>query len=178
MNNGNGFVYSGQEVPGMGNSPYSNFNPSKWNEADFMSNFDGGDDGLNYRFFDQAENGYTGKDVVEEEADFLGNLFACRRQCKADQGGYPSLRQCIRACKGKGPTRSALKGKEADTNAQMAAALTALASDKGKDSASRASSGGGSSKTIIWVVVGIVAVIAIALLIYFLTRNKAVPVTA
>jgi hypothetical protein len=139
-----------------------------------MSNFDGGDDGLNYRFFDQDENGYTGNDVVEE-ADFLGNLFACRRQCKADQGGYPSLRQCIRACKGKGPTRSALKGKEADTNAQMAAALTALASDKGNNSAARESSGG-SSKTIIWVVVGIVAVIAIALLIYFLTRNKAVPV--
>jgi hypothetical protein len=177
MNNGNGFVYSGQEVPGMGNSPYSNFNPSKWNEADFMSNFDGGDNGLNYRFFDQAENGYTGKDIVEEEAAFLDNLFACRRQCKGDLGGASSLRNCIRDCKGKGPRKSALKGKEADTNAQMAAALTALASDGGNASAARKSESGGSSKTI-WIVVGIVVVIAIAVGIYFLTRNKAVPVSA
>lgn len=167
------FAFSGEMVPGMGNnSSLRAINRYTGKEL----NFDGGDKGLQYRFWNQAESGYAAPDissddaeVLAEEAAFLGleNLFACRKQCKKDQGGYPSLRQCIRACKGKGPTSSALKAKDLEIQEKIASALT-----QSNTEAERTTSGG-SSKTI-WIVVGvIVALIVIGLLIYFLTRKKA-----
>jgi hypothetical protein len=141
--------------------------------------FDGGDEGLNYRFFNQAESGYKGSDInsdngsddseVSAENAFLGleNLFACRKLCKKDLGGASTLRQCIRACKGKGPKKSALKGMDAESQAKMADALAKSSSEL--DTPPK-------SNKMIWIIVGIVAVIGIAVLIYFLTRNKAVPV--
>ena len=172
------FVFGGGFVPGLGESGYAGMTNKKGNE----SRWDGGNPGLNYRFWDMAEDsGYKGKEVAgddkeaeNEEAAFLDNLFACRRQCKGDLGGASSLRTCIRACKGKGPKASAIKGLEAQTQAQMAASLAKM-SEPDADQASRTA--GGSSKTI-WIIVGIVGVIGIAVLIYFLTRKKAVPVVA
>ena len=173
------FAYAGGFVPGLGDSGYGNVK-SPWE-----SRWDGGDPGLNYRFWDR-ENGYKGSEIdsadddeiESEEAAFLDGLFACRRQCKKDKGGYPSLRTCIRACKGKGPKKSALKGMEAEANLKMADALAKMSQPDAPDQQEQAAKSSGSSKTMIWIIVGIVAVIGIAVLIYFLTRKKAVPVVA
>ena len=83
-------------------------------------------------------------------------------------GGHSNLRDCIRACKGKGLRKSALKTKEAETQQQLAEALTRMA-DPGQEPEKK-------SNVMIWVVVGFMALVIIGLLIYFLTRKKAVPV--
>lgn len=152
------FVYGGQLVPLMGEANYS-----------------GGNAGLNYRFWNQqADSGYAGSDVsaneemLLEEAAFL-NLFPCRKHCKETVGKGPNFRACLRECRGKGPTKSAIAGKEAETQAQLAGALAKMASEP--DSGAARTSGG--SKTIIWVVVGVVGLLIIGLLIFFLTRKKA-----
>jgi hypothetical protein len=174
------FVF--QKMPKNTSTPdFNSLNPWGKPARKRESNFDGGDPGLQYRFWNMAENGYAGSDidnsdseVLAEEAAFLGleNLFACRKQCKADQGGYPSLRQCIRACKGKGPTQSALKAKDLEIQNKMAESLT--------QSNNAPPVAGGSSKTtmLMWVIVSIVALIIIGLIIYFLTRKKEAPAVA
>jgi len=170
-----GFAFAGGLVP-MGGNELPNFkikNRYTGNEL----NFRGGDPGLQYRFWNQAENGYASSDIdradaeiIAEEAAFLGleNLFACRKQCKKDLGGASSLRNCIRDCKGKGLTKSALKTKEAETEAIMAQSLSKLTAN---DSA--VSEAASKSKTMLWVIVGIVVLIIISLVIYFMTRKKA-----
>lgn len=181
------FAFAGEMVPGMGSNSNSLRAINRYTGKEFgkENSFDGGDNGLQYRFWNQAENGYASSDIASddaeilaEEAAFLGleNLFACRKQCKADLGGASSLRTCIRNCKGKGPKASVRKGMEAETSSKMADALTKMAGE-GEAQASRDAAG--SSKTV-WIVVGVIAaLIIIGLLIYFLTRKKAeVPVVA
>jgi hypothetical protein len=167
------FAFSGSLVPGLGPDGYNGFTArSRYDNKAIggEDNFNGGDPGLQYRFWNQAENGYKGSQIdggTPEEAAFLDNLFACRKQCKDDLGGASNLRDCIRNCKGKGLTKSALKTKEAETSAKMADALSKAAEPEVAPK---------SNKTL-WIVVGIVAVIIIALIIYFL-RKKSVPVVA
>jgi len=168
-----------QKFPNATSTPdFNSLNP--WGKREVRtareSGFDGGDPGLQYRFWNQAENGYSGgsdtdradAEVLAEEEAFLGleNLFACRKKCKKDQGGFSSLRTCIRDCKGKGLKKSALKTKEAETADKMADALRLLAAPEQPVVVAK-------SNTMIWVVVGILAVIIISLIIYFLTRKKA-----
>lgn len=154
------FVYGGQLVPLMGET-----------------NYDGGNAWLNYRFWNQqADSGYAGSDVsanegaLLEEAAFLDNLFPCRKSCKEKVGKGPDFRNCLRECRGKGPKKSVIAAKEAETQAQLAAALTKMASEP--DSSAARTSGAG-SKTIIWVIVGVLGLAIIGVLIYFLTRKKA-----
>ena len=171
-----GFAFSGEMVPGMGPNTGLTATNIYTGKKLGESNFSGGDPGLQYRFWNQAENGYASSDIEDdieassEEAAFLDNVFKCRRQCKSDQGGFPSLRTCIRACKGKGLTGSALKTKDLEIQQQMAAALTAAASDSSSSSTQRTSGG---SKTALWIILGVVALIIIAAVIYFVMRKKA-----
>lgn len=172
------FVFTGN-IPTMGNiSGLKATNRITGKQFGGETNFNGGDPWLQYRFWNQAENGYNGSElgsddaeIVAEEEAFLGleNLFRCRKECKADLGGASNLRDCIRTCKGKGLRGSALKTKEAETADKVAESLKLMAQPEQPAK---------SSSTMVWVIVGIVAVIGISLLIYFLTRNKAVPVAA
>jgi hypothetical protein len=152
-----GFVYSGGLVPGMGN-----------NEPGFS----GGDPGLNYRFLnipESNENNYSKDRMPEapmysEEADF--SLFPCRKECKEKLGGKGfGFRDCIRTCKGKGPRKSILKGKDLDIQDK---AVTSLSAD---DSVSREMQQEGGNKTM-WIIIGSLVVVGIAIAIYFLTRKK------
>lgn len=148
------FVYGGQLVPLMGENSY-----------------DGGNPGLNYRFWnEQADSGYASDSDAEilEEAAFL-NLFPCRKHCKETVGKGPNFRNCLRECRGKGPKKSVIAAKEAETQSQLASALSKMSSEP---TDTGASSGGG-SKTIIWVIVSVVALLIIGLLIFFLMRKKA-----
>lgn len=171
-----GFVYAAQPVPlgGESNFGFLNLRNRYTGKKIGENNFDGGDPGLQYRFWDQqADSGYSASDINEaEEQAFLGleNLFACRKQCKSDLGGAANLRDCIRSCKGKGLRKSALKTKEAQTQEELAKALTKMA-EPGQEPAN-----GGGKNVMLWVVVGFMALVIIGLLIYFLTRKKAVPV--
>lgn len=168
-----GFVYAGEPVPCGGNSFPNLKMKNRYTGSPVENNFDGGDPGLNYRFWNQqADSGYAGVDVDEmsEEAAFLDNLFPCRKHCKETVGKGPNFKSCLRECRGKGLTKSALKTKEAETQAQLAAALSKMAETPTEDAAARTSSS--SSKVIIWVVVGVLALAIIGVLIYFLTRKK------
>ena len=158
----NGFAYSGCMVPGMTSG-------NDYRE----SNFQGGDPGLNYRFLnipEDNENNYTGMDL-EESAMFEGlkaKLFPCRQSCKEELGGKgPGFRDCLRKCRGKGPTKSKQAEIDAEIQAKAVAALTA------QDSSTSKESGGGNSKTWIWITLGVVVLIAIGVGIYFLMRKKA-----
>ena len=165
-----GFAFAGGLVPISGNELPNLRARNRYTGNEL--NFKGGDPGLNYRFWNQAENGYASSDmaddteVLAEEAAFLGleNLFACRKQCKKDLGGASSLRLCIRACKGKGLTSSAQKTKDLDIQEKMAESLRQMSVPEPTVPAK--------SNTVLWVVLGVVAVIIIALVIYFMTRKK------
>lgn len=171
------FVFTG-DIPTMGRIPgLKATNRVTGKQFGGEANFDGGDPGLQYRFWNQAENGYNGSsiskseltsaddEIAAEEAAFLGleNLFACRRQCKGDLGGASNLRQCIRNCKGKGLKNSALKTKDLEIQQQMAEALKAAAAPAPEPK---------KTNTVLWVVLSIVVLVIIILLIYFLTRKK------
>jgi LPXTG-motif cell wall-anchored protein len=155
-----GFVYSGELVPGMGNRE---------------SSYSGGDAGLNYRFLnvpESNENNYSSKDRMpdppkrfEEEADF--SLFPCREQCKKELGGKGfGFRDCIRECKGKGPRKSVLKGKDL---AIQENAVKALSDDDTQRTAQEEQTG---SKKTMWIIIGSLVVVGIAIAVYFLTRKK------
>ncbi len=175
----NQFVFSG-DIPTMGKSyGLKAFDRRNGERLGGENGFDGGDAGLQYRFFNQAENNYSGSDIdkadseiLAEEAAFLGleNLFACRKQCKGDLGGASSLRQCIRNCKGKGLTKSALKTEDQKTQSKMAETLQILAAAPQQQPVAK-------SNTMLWVIVGIVVVIIVALIIYFATKKNEVAVT-
>ena len=158
----NGFVYGGTMVPGMSTG------------NDYLeSNYQGGDPGLNYRFLnipEDNENNYSGNQL-EESALFDGlkqRLFPCRQACKEELGGKgPGFRDCLRKCRGKGPS----KARQAEIDAALQAqAIAALSSSP---SASREQDDDGGSKTIIWIIVSIVVLFGIGLGIYFLNRKKA-----
>lgn len=153
----NGFAYSGCMVPGMNSG------------NNLESNFQGGDPGLNYRFLnipEDNENNYAGSQLLNEEEGFT--LFPCRKACKEELGGKgPGFRDCLRRCRGKGPTKS----KQAEMDAALQAqAIAALSSNP---SASREQNDDGGSKTIIWIIVSIIVLFGIGLGVYFLTRKKA-----
>lgn len=162
-----GFVYSGEMVPLEGNSLPNLKAINRFTGKPMVdSNYSGGDPGLQYRFWNQQEDSYSASDInqMEEEA-FLGleNIFACRKQCKVDLGGHSSLRDCIRACKGKGLKKSALKTKEAETQEKLAEAMSKMAAPEEPQQ---------KSNVMMWVVIGFMALVIIGLLIYFLTRKK------
>lgn len=154
----NQFAYSAGLVPGMGNE----------------SGFSGGDPGLNYRFLnipESNENNYSSKDKMppapkfSEEADF--SLFPCRKECKEKLGGKGfGFRDCIRECKGKGPRRSVLKGKDLEIQDK---AVTSLGAD---DSVSREMQPEGGSKKTMWIIIIAVVVVGIGVAAYFLMRKK------
>jgi hypothetical protein len=173
------FVFTG-DIPTMGRiAGLKATNRVTGKQFGGETNFDGGDAGLQYRFWNQAENGYKGSsisnseldsaddEISAEEAAFLGleNLFACRRQCKGDLGGASSLRQCIRNCKGKGLKNSALKTKDLEIQQQMAEALKTAAAPAPEPETKK-------TNTVLWVVLSVVVLVIIILLIYFLTRKK------
>lgn len=154
----NGFAYSGCMVPGMtSGNDYS------------QSNFQGGDPGLNYRFLnipEDNENNYAGNQLLDDEENFT--LFPCRKSCKEKLGGKgPGFRDCLRECRGKGPTKSKQAQIDAEIQAKAVASLTE------QDSSSSSKKDGGGSKTIIWVVLGLIVLIGVGVGIYFLARKKA-----
>jgi LPXTG-motif cell wall-anchored protein len=149
------FAYSGCMVPGMTSG-------NDYRE----SNFQGGDPGLNYRFYESEdnENNYAGSQLLNEEEGFT--LFPCRKSCKEKLGGKgPGFRDCLRECRGKGPRKSKQAAMDAALQAQAIAALSA------NDTARQKETGG--SKTLIWIVLGVVVLIGVGVGIYFLARKKA-----
>jgi hypothetical protein len=177
-----GFVFAGAPVPNMGSSNFGNLNiKNRYTGKSLENNFDGGDPWLQYRFWNMAENGYnrsTDYDAYDkidldasEEPQFLGNLFPCRRDCKEKLGGKGAgFRECLRQCRGKGDKKSVLATKDADTQAKIAEALNKMADADAADSQRQA--GSSNTKTILWVVLGIVFVAIIIAIIYFINRNK------
>jgi hypothetical protein len=173
-----GFVFAGSPVPNMDSSNFGNLNiKNRYTGRSLENNFDGGDPGLQYRFFNMADNGYdtgSGTDKYDdlEASEFLGNLFPCRRDCKEKLGGKgEGFRDCLRQCRGKGLRKSALATKDSDTQAQIAEALKKMADSDAAESSQRQAEGG--TKTILWVVLGIVFVAIIIAVIYFINKNKA-----
>ena len=161
-----GFVFSGQMVPGMGrNASFTATNRYTGKKLG-ESNFSGGDAGLQYRFWNPAENNYSSSDIEDdkeassEEANFMEHIFKCKNKCKSDLGGYSTMRDCVRACKSNNgkvetpPTQPIVRIVESSSYDDS--------SDKAKTT---------SNKTL-WIVITLLAAIIIGLLIYFKTKNK------
>lgn len=161
-----GFVFSGQMVPGMGrNASFTATNRYTGKKLG-ESNFSGGDAGLQYRFWNPAENNYSSADIDDdkeassEEANFMEHIFKCKNKCKSDLGGYSTMRDCVRACKSnKGKVETTIKPIESS-----AYVVTEPTKDDVKE-------GIRPNKTL-WIVIILLVAIIIGLLIYFKTKNK------
>ncbi len=162
-----GFVFSGQMVPGMGrNASFTATNRYTGKKLG-ESNFSGGDAGLQYRFWNPAENNYSSSDIEDdkeassEEANFMEHIFKCKNKCKSDLGGYSTMRDCVRACKSN-------KGKVETPPAQPVVRIVESSSyNESSDNKEKTTS----NKTL-WIIITLLAAIIIGLLIYFKTKNK------
>ena len=115
-----------------------------------------------------AEFRYNGS--MMDESEFA--LFPCRKECKEKLGGEKgqAFRECLRECRGKGPKKSKLKGLEAQTDAQMAAALQQISQPTDDDSSRMADAGG---KKTLYIVLAVVVLGIIGLSVWLLTKKKA-----
>lgn len=164
-----GFVFSGQMVPGMGRNASltatNRYTGKKFGE----SNFSGGDAGLQYRFWNPAENNYSSADIDDdkeassEEANFMEHIFKCKDKCKSDLGGYSTMRDCVRACKSN-------KGK-VETITPVQPVVKVIESSYDPTELPKSKVGVGSNKSL-WIVIVLLVAIIIGLLIYFKTKNK------
>ncbi len=116
-----------------------------------------------------AEFSYTGATGQNEENDF--SLFPCRKACKDKVGKGAEFRNCLRECRGKGPKKSALRGMDSETDAELAEALKQASSD---DSSSARTSGG-SGNTIMWIVIAVLILGIIGFGIYLMKKKKVQP---
>lgn len=162
-----GFVFSGQMVPGMGrNASFTATNRYTGKKLG-ESNFSGGDAGLQYRFWNPAENNYSSADIDDdkeassEEANFMEHIFKCKNKCKSDLGGYSTMRDCVRACKSN-------KGKVETTIKPIIESSAYVVTEPTKDDVKE---GVRPNKTL-WIVIVLLVAIIIGLLIYFKTKNK------
>lgn len=105
-----------------------------------------------------------------DESDF--SLFPCRKECKEKLGGEKGqgFKECLRECRGKGPKKSSLKGMQAQTDAQLAAALGQISQPTGDDSARMSAASG---KKTMYIILGVVVVAIIGISVWLLTKKKA-----
>ncbi len=166
----NGFVYSGGLVPNMGRNTYQGMSDM------VQSSYNGGDPGLNYRFLsvpEDNENNYSGYDVIKDELNEEANftLFPCRKQCKEELGGKGAgFRECLRACRGKGLSKSQIKTKDLELQEKAVAALTQP--NQSGDS-SRISDETGKTKKTVLIISGVILLVGIIVAVILLTRKKA-----
>lgn len=161
-----GFVFSGQMVPGMGrNASFTATNRYTGKKLG-ESNFSGGDAGLQYRFWNPAENNYSSADIEDdkeassEEANFMEHIFKCKDKCKSDLGGYSTMRDCVRACKSN-------KGKVETTIVKPVESSYVPLYPEVKE----IKEGVRPNRTL-WIVIILLIAFIIGLLIYFKTKNK------
>lgn len=163
-----GFVFSGQMVPGMGrNASFTATNRYTGKKLG-ESNFSGGDPGLQYRFWNPAENNYSSSDIEDdkeassEEANFMEHIFKCKSKCKSDLGGYSTMKDCIRACKSN-------KGKVETTIKPVTESSYVVTTDQNTE----IKEGVRPNRTL-WITIIILVAIIIGLLIYFKTKKSEV----
>jgi hypothetical protein len=105
-----------------------------------------------------------------DESDFT--LFPCRKECKQKLGGEKgqAFRECLRECRGKGPKKSALKGMQAESDAELAAALKQISQPTPEDAARMSADSG---KKTMYIILGVVVVAIIGISVWLLTKKKA-----
>lgn len=162
-----GFVFSGQMVPGMGrNASFTATNRYTGKKLG-ESNFSGGDPGLQYRFWNPAENNYSSSDIEDdkeassEEANFMEHIFKCKSKCKSDLGGYSTMKDCIRACKSnKGKVETTVKIKPVAESSYAEPENNQISPDK--------------TLRILRIIIFLLIVLFIGLIIYFKTKESKV----
>jgi hypothetical protein len=161
-----GFAYAGEMVPGMG--PHVGFKMKNRYTGQSLgdSNFSGGDAGLQYRFWNPAENGYASSDIEDdkeassEEGKFFDNMLKCRKQCQSDKGGYSTLRDCIKACKGKGVQPPEVKKEVEIRQVPESSYVVTPSTDTPNPNKS------------MWIVISLLAAIILAMIIYLYWKKN------